>query len=238
MINSENVKYYDRILSHILEVATQQIDFEKMKELCDGDGDLALVIGQEFEKRGFASIAETKLEYSIILRRNGLASIFYKNGGFVAEYERQNPPKTKAEKLNDHFYMIVEKEGYIPDDDSEEEERLNNSLIRCGLVKKVNDWIMLEKEGEVLSISGDTVQDYIKRKSYNHPLLSPTTVNNTYNGPVIDRSKFNHSPVNNSSTSTTHAIGEEDTKHKKWKVIGSIIGALVISVATAVKMFL
>lgn len=238
MINSENVKYFDKILLHILEVATQQIDFEKMKELCDGDGDLALVIGQEYEKRGFASVAETKLEYSIVLKRNGLASIFYKNGGFTAEYERLHSPKTKAEKLNDHFYMIVEKDGYIPDDDSEEEERLNNSLLRCGLVKKVNDWIMLDREGELLSLTGETVQDYIKRKSYTQPPLAPTTVNNTYNGPVIDRSEFNHSPVDNSSNTTPNAVGVEDSKHKNWKVIGSILGALIISVATAVKMFL
>jgi hypothetical protein len=186
MMNAENVKYYDRVLSHILEVARQQLEFDELKDLCDGDGDLAKVIADEFQDRGFATVVETKREYCLMLKDNGKAATFYKAGGFTAELQLKSPPKTPAEKLNDHFYMIANEEGYVPiEEDPIEYSRMDRKLISYGLVEKVKDWIMPTNEGMVLADSGITVQEYISKK--NTP--PPATINVT--GNYIGGSNYN-----------------------------------------------
>lgn len=228
MINSESVKYYDRILSHILEVAIQQLDFKNMKELCNGDEDLALVIGQEFEKRGFASIAETKLEYSIILKRNGLASIFYKNGGFAAEFDRQQeilkPSKSTGEKLTDFLYSMHKNNGYIPlGEDSAEVYRMCKTLQSTGLIEKNGDFLTLSSAGYRLVEDGETFDEYKAKKH------SPQPSKIEVHGNFITGSNLSNSPIT-SNNSNYRGVSAPTVNASKWWI--PLVGAGITAAAT------
>lgn len=107
MINSSNLNQFDKLLYHLLtagkESNKRSVDILELSALCDGDTDLAKVIAGEMEARDFVRITRTRAHYLVTLKDNGKASIFYKNGGFRAEYA----------KLNRIHFMV---EDILPDD--------------------------------------------------------------------------------------------------------------------------
>ncbi|GAB3528535.1 hypothetical protein GCM10027443_06580 [Pontibacter brevis] len=213
MINSENVKYFDRILSHILSTATKQLKLKELTDLCDQDRDLALVIAKEFKERDLVLIAEAKMEYAILLKRNGVAATFFKNGGFTAEFERQQaalrPPKTRDEKIKDFLEQIQDNGGrYLPiEEESREVYRMWNTLLKVDLLERDGIWLVLSDEAVDMLDSGETYSDYISRK--NTP--PPPTIN--VNGNYIGGSNYN-SPL-----TATNIVGSNN-------VTGNIVAAV------------
>ncbi|MBF8964291.1 hypothetical protein I0P70_13635 [Pontibacter sp. FD36] len=231
MINAENVKYYERILSSINATFWGQLEMKVATKLCDGDKDLAGVIAEEFKERDYANLYRTKEGGSLVLKDNGKAKLFEKQGGFIVEYNKLNPPKTKAQKLNDYFYFIAE-EGRVLryEEQSEEEDNLIDVLLTLGLIKPNGSFYTLSREGLTLSYSGRTVQDFIKDNSATHQ-SPPSTVHN-YNAPVFDRSTLSNSPV---TTNYTNNQGSTESAKSKWWV-PIIVAVITVAGSIAAKM--
>lgn len=167
MINAQNVKCLDKILRHILTSTGTQATHPEIKILCDGDEDLAVIAARYINAKPFTvKLPGSLYKNDVVVNDKFAAKLFLRQGGFKAEYDKEHPPKSKAEKLNDHFYMIVDNERIMRIEDCPQEvHSFNDTLCKLDLIKEEGSFYTLSKEGLKLSFSGKTVQDYIELKN-------------------------------------------------------------------------
>jgi hypothetical protein len=90
MINPENVKYVDLVLDYVTNHPNSQASHYQIKELCNGDEDLAIIAARQINTKPFTiKINASRYENDIVLNDTAGARIFLKQGGFTKELKRQ-----------------------------------------------------------------------------------------------------------------------------------------------------